>query len=406
MVQRYKGMAMRLFLIMLLGTAMLAASCSAGPPSTATPATTSPATTNTPTASPPPITVQQKCDAPTLNDIGHTPELAGIENWINSEPITIAGELAKNQVVLIDFWTYTCVNCLRTLPFLREWYDKYNDKGLTIIGVHTPEFEFEKLPDNVAEASAKEGVVWPVAQDNNYATWDNFVNRFWPAKYLLIPNRGIVYAHFGEGAYCETEQAIREALTSVGRDVTDIPAGQINNPTRDSTAFAQTRELYGGTLRSTPTNPYVGNLEFYTTPLDFPTVEFVDPGEYRHEFFYLHGRWQRGRESITHARTTENLEDYIALTMLARSANVVVPATDGNPYQVHVYLDDKPLNPEEAGTDIIFTDSGESVVLVTEPRLYNLVQQPTFNERTLKLASNSTLFSVFAFTFGNYETGF
>ena len=130
-------------------------------------------------------------------------ELYGIDSWINSEPFTIEDKLAENHVVLVDFWTYTCVNCIRTLPFLREWYAKYADRGLVILGVHTPEFDFEKDYDNVTDAIAREGIKWPVALDNDYETWDSFRNRFWPAKYLIGIDGQLTYRHFGEGAYIE-----------------------------------------------------------------------------------------------------------------------------------------------------------------------------------------------------------
>jgi len=151
------------------------------------------------------------------------PEIVAVTNWINSEPTTIEAELARGNIVLVDFWTYTCINCLRTMPHLKAWYEKYADHGLTIIGVHTPEFEFEKDTDNVLEAVDRIGVRWPVAQDNNERTWRRFGNRYWPAKYLFSPEHEIVYTHIGEGDYAETELAIREQLIAAGHDIGDIP---------------------------------------------------------------------------------------------------------------------------------------------------------------------------------------
>ena len=123
--------------------------------------------------------------------------------WLNSDGFKIADKTADNQVVLVDFWTYTCVNCLRTLPFLREWQAKYSDRGLVILGVHTPEFEFEKEIENVREAIEREGIEWPVVLDNDYGTWRSFNNRFWPAKYLIGVDGQLRYQHFGEGGYVE-----------------------------------------------------------------------------------------------------------------------------------------------------------------------------------------------------------
>ena len=134
--------------------------------------------------------------------------------WINSEPLTM--DSLRGNVVLIDFWTYTCVNCIRTLPFLREWYDRYSDQGLVIVGVHTPEFEFEKIYENVIEATQDEGVAWPVVQDNEFSVWRSFSNRYWPAKYLIDQTGVIRYTHFGEGKYGETEEMIRKLLDEAG----------------------------------------------------------------------------------------------------------------------------------------------------------------------------------------------
>lgn len=138
------------------------------------------------------------------------PEIKGITHWINSEPLTIAG--LKGKVVLVDFWTYSCINCIRTQPYLNAWYAKYKDKGLEIIGVHTPEFEFEKNIPNVERAVKDEKITYPVAMDNNYATWNAFDNHYWPAKYLIDQNGQIVYTHFGEGDYDEIEQKVQALL--------------------------------------------------------------------------------------------------------------------------------------------------------------------------------------------------
>ena len=138
------------------------------------------------------------------------PEFIGVSHWINSPPLTM--EELRGQVVLIDFWTYTCGNCTRTYSYLKEWHAKYADKGLVIVGVHTPEFEFEKLTENVVRSAGEYDLVWPIAQDNAYATWQVYSNRYWPAEYLVDQNGIVRYTHFGEGAYDETEEQIRKLL--------------------------------------------------------------------------------------------------------------------------------------------------------------------------------------------------
>jgi len=146
-----------------------------------------------------------------LNSNTKAPGFQGEDTWINSEPLTLETDL-KGQVILIDFWTYTCINCVRTLPYLRDWYSKYNEKGFEIIGVHSPEFEFEKVYDNVLNASKEYQLNYPIVLDNNFNIWKAYSNKYWPAHYLIDKNGEIRYTHFGEGNYVETENAIRELL--------------------------------------------------------------------------------------------------------------------------------------------------------------------------------------------------
>jgi len=142
------------------------------------------------------------------------PEFGGIEAWINSGPLTM--EELRGSVVLIDFWTYTCINCINTYPFLKEMQSKYADQGLVIVGVHSPEFEFEKSYENVVAATQKDALVWPMAQDNDFITWRRYGNRYWPSEYLIDKDGVVRYTHFGEGAYAETEAVIRELLAEAG----------------------------------------------------------------------------------------------------------------------------------------------------------------------------------------------
>jgi thiol-disulfide isomerase/thioredoxin len=143
-------------------------------------------------------------------DMGPAPAFTGIDKWIGSEPITI--ESQRGKVVLVDFWTYACINCINTLPYVKKWHETYKDKGLTVIGVHTPEYAFERKTSNVIDAAKRLGVTYPIAQDNRYATWQAYGNQYWPAVYLINKQGRIVYSHFGEGNYAETEAAIQRLL--------------------------------------------------------------------------------------------------------------------------------------------------------------------------------------------------
>ena len=138
------------------------------------------------------------------------PEFTGIDNWLNSAPLKM--QQLRGKVVLVDFWTYTCINCIRTLPYVKSWHEKYKDQGLVVIGVHTPEFPYERSTENVMEALKRFDIKYPVAQDNKYETWGNYKNRYWPATYLINKKGQVIYLHYGEGRYEETEAAIRQLL--------------------------------------------------------------------------------------------------------------------------------------------------------------------------------------------------
>lgn len=148
-----------------------------------------------------------------LNDWGVAPEFRGITQWLNSPALRLAD--LRGKVVLVDFWTYACINCLRTLPHVNRWAETYRDKGLVVVGVHTPEFTFERSTSNVQSAIRRHGVKYPVAMDNNYATWKAFDNSYWPSHYLVDGQGRIRYRHFGEGEYNRTEAAIRTLLTKL-----------------------------------------------------------------------------------------------------------------------------------------------------------------------------------------------
>ena len=340
-------------------------------------------------------------------------ELTGITGWINSEPFTI--ESLRGKVVLIDFWTYTCINCIRTLPYLKEWHTKYADEGLVIIGVHTPEFEFEKNKDNVVQASIKHMLEYAIAQDNDFATWRAYNNMFWPAKYLIDKDGYIVYTHFGEGAYEETEMKIRELLAAAGSSIDKISLEVKPEPERDPLARAsgefmtsQTRELYAGFERnmsayqSGEMPPYVFHEIYYRQP----NVEllYTDPGDHNNHFIYVQGLWHNGLESLTHARETEKYDDYLAVKFYGTTVNVVMSPEGGAPYEVRVTMDGAPLKPEDAGSDIRFDDDGNSYVLVDKAEMFRIVKLSVFGGHALKLSSNSADFSVFAYTFGSYKT--
>ena len=337
-------------------------------------------------------------------------ELKDITAWLNSEPFTL--ESKRGSVVLIDFWTYTCINCIRTLPYLKDWHEKYADKGLMIVGVHAPEFQFEHELENVREAVGKFGLEYPIAQDNDFGTWRAYNNRFWPAKYLIDKDGYIRYTHFGEGAYVETEQVIRELLAESGSPVASIEPSLFPDLERDPESItgdamtSVTRELYAGyernygALQTGSAPPYVQHVEYYEAP--DRSFQYEDPGDHTNHFIYLQGFWNNAAESLNHARETEDYEDYIGVRFFATEVNAVMEPRNGDSYEVRVLVDDMPIAMSLAGEDIMWDDDGNSFILVSGPKMYRVVSSPAFGAHELKLSSNSQEFSLFAFTFGSY----
>jgi thiol-disulfide isomerase/thioredoxin len=345
------------------------------------------------------------------------PDFVGITNWINSGPLSITD--LRGKVVLVDFWTYSCVNCIRTFPFLRDWYSRYADDGLVIVGLHAPEFEFEKDTENVMRASADNGIVWPVAQDNDMLTWSAYENRYWPAKYLVDKDGLIEYTHFGEGSYGETENIIRELLVEAGADLSDdnfetsvdqAPDSAFSDMlVSDPQSVAITPELYAGYQRNFSavqfgSDPYVVQTEYYKSRDS--VASYAAPGDLVPHKVYFQGDWLAEAERARHGRATENYEDYIAVKYSAKSVNAVITSDSGQPYRVRITMDGEYLTDENKGADVMIADDGESYLVVSGPRLYAIVDNPGYVQgKELRISPNSADFGLFAYTFGIYQEG-
>ena len=339
-------------------------------------------------------------------------EVEGIAAWINSDPLTL--EELEGKVVLVDFWTYTCINCIRTFPYLKLWHSRYADDGLVVLGIHTPEFEFEKDYDNVVQATLDNGIIWPVAQDNDYVTWKNYSNRYWPAKYLIDQDGVVRYTHFGEGGYAETEQQIRLLLAEAGANLSDdklvLPTDQEVDMVFLSTRNAQvTPELYAGLERNFSAALY-GRGAYVVQPEYFGSGEEVvtlkAPAELVPHKIYFNGPWSIMAEGSRHARATTENEDYIALKYSAKSVNAVLTAESNNSYRVLLTMNGQALTEKNKGRDVIIGDNGDSYIEVDVARLYELVDHPHYAQgQELRMSSNSPDFGLFAFTFGVYKEG-
>ena len=340
-------------------------------------------------------------------DAGQIPAPApfGLDGWINTEPLDV--EDLKGKVVLLDFWTYTCVNCIRTLPYLKDWHNKYADEGLLIIGVHTPEFEFEKLHENVRVATSDLGIEYPVAQDNDRLTFGIYRVQAWPTKYIMDGTGFVRYYHRGEGSYADTEKVIRYLLEEAGSDLSHIEPNTDTDPQRiagtratDAEQFI-TRELYGGTRRNIDFGgAYIVNEDYYDSAGE--VRDYTDPGERKNHFIFLQGRWLSESENLRHARTTDDYEDYLGIKFYANEVNAVLDVEPGAEYQFRITMDGSPIPQASAGSDIIYDDNGDSIVTVDSPRMYRLVRQQEVSTHELLLMPKDENFSLFSFTFGAY----
>ncbi len=315
------------------------------------------------------------------------PELVGISGYLNTgnRTITIKQELEKGNIVLVDFWTYTCINCIRTLPYLKDWDAKYRDKGLTIIGVHTPEFDFEKDYDNVQAAVNKYEIKYAVVQDNDYETWQAFRNSYWPRKYIIDIDGKIVYDHIGEGGYSDTEKKIQELLEKNGMIINE-------NISDEKTAqrYQLTPELYLGYGFALPRNQDIGNTEGLQPE---KTIEYEMAKNLVRNVIYLKGKWKSNNDYVESKQANATL----ILNYTASSVNIVADNLKSDPIIVEVFIDDKYLTEEIAGDDLKF-DGDKSFVRINEPRLYNIVKGEYGSHKLTLVVSEE--FGLNAFTFG------
>ncbi len=307
------------------------------------------------------------------------PEFIPGGEWINSSPLTI--ESLKGKVVLVDFWTYTCINCIRTFPYTKSWYEKYKDQGFVLVGVHTPEFEFEKNAVNVKKAVKDFSITYPVLQDNNYATWKAYQNRYWPAHYLIDAQGRIRHTHFGEGEYEETERIIQDLLMEAGKN---INKDSVVSLTEQTPSRHISPETYLGFQR----------MEFYYPSGTLPkgVKEFNLSGNLPVNRFEFGGSWEINEEF---ALTGSNA--VLAYNFSGNKVFLVLrPGAIGSNSKVRVYLDGKKIERENAGADV-----QNSEAIIDSDRLYNLVDLKNKpGQHLLRLEFDQAGIEAFAFTFG------
>jgi cytochrome c biogenesis protein CcdA/thiol-disulfide isomerase/thioredoxin len=315
------------------------------------------------------------------------PSLSGATQWLNSPPLT--SEMLRGKVVLVDFWTYSCINCLRTLPYLKAWNEKYRDQGLVIIGVHTPEFAFEKDPHNVEQAIHDLGITYPVAMDNEYTIWNAYKNQYWPAHYLIDVNGKIRHQHFGEGAYQETEQMIQTLLKEAHHGALAMGDELVLVAGSGATAAAADTE------RSPET--YLG----YARQQNLVSPEAIKkdmPGQYtaprtlKANQWALSGKWRVSAEFAA----VQASGGAISFRFQGRDLHLVLGAHDGKPVRFKVTLDGVAPDADH-GMDIDAQGNG----VIREQRLYQLVRQSgKIATHTFRIEFLDADAEAFAFTFG------
>lgn len=305
-------------------------------------------------------------DGGLMMDVARAPELTGIAAWINSNPLTM--ESLRGKVVLVDFWTYSCINCIRTQPYLNAWHEKYSSDGLVIIGVHAPEFAFEKIENNVREASQKAGIKYPIALDNDFKTWNDYANRYWPAKYLIDQNGNIVYKHFWEGKYVETEQKIQELLG----------AKKELEKEAEKSSREKTPETYLGSSRA-------ANF-LLDQPLENGDKRFILNTPDIHKWS-IGGAWKVNSEYIESMASPPGDITRMELQFMAKKVFLVV-SSDTKKWTLEVSVLDGPW----------WRIGVPNVVPITQDGIYTLYGNDTFNTSSILIIPSAWL-RLHAFTF-------
>ena len=307
------------------------------------------------------------------------PELVGIQDWINSKPLTLKD--LRGKVVLVDFWTYSCINCIRNNPYIEKWYKTYKDQGFVVIGMHAPEFAFEKVLGNVKKGVNDQKITYPVALDNDFSTWNAFRNQYWPAAYLIDAEGKVRREHFGEGEYQESEDAIRALLEEKGARLSGkmVTTGKEKVPQTSG----QTPETYLGSARA---SNYSGSPALGASN----RANFTQSSGLRPDYWSLGGTWEVDEQSIT-ARGNSTLRFRVS----GKEVYLVMGAE--TEVKVGLQLDGKPVSQtRSAGSDV--TDNH---VIVKESKLYRLVSHPTFVEDSIIELTIPDGVTLNAFTFGS-----
>jgi thiol-disulfide isomerase/thioredoxin len=319
-----------------------------------------------------------------LSNYGPAPNIVGISGWINSQPLNISQ--LKGKVVLVDFWTYSCINCIRSIPHLNAWQSEYGgSNGLVIIGVSTPEFQFEHNYSNVYAAVKKFNITYPVALDNNYGTWDAYHNEYWPADYLVDANGTIRYEAFGEGDYNQTENAIRILLAQAGYKV---PTASTSVPLGVNFSGIGSPEIYFG--YATARQPLGGGESFAPNQ----TKTYLPQNITQQNAAYLFGSWYNAPDGMISVNNSR-----IYLVYYAKNVNIVASGVNGTNSTITLKVNGMNLNQSYLGADDMISN-GIATATIGPSRLYNIVSAPSYSGWHELEIDASPGFKIYTFTFG------
>ena len=328
------------------------------------------------------------------------PDFLGNHVWINARPLSLKREL-KGKVVLVDFWEYTCINCIRTLPALKQLETRYKPYGFEIVGVHAPEFDFAYKPANVAIGTTRQRISWPVVVDSDFSIWHAYDSNSWPNKFLIGANGIIVRQHSGEGGYGELERQIREELRKAHPGVTFPASWKIPEDTDDfnpSRCGVTSEETYIGTTRGGSWGGEIANREGFQLG---KTVLYSSMPRTVRRGFFAHGLWKNEPDDFEHARQTSSPTDYIGMRYRGHEVYAVMQLRTGATARVYVTRDGRPLPPKLRGVDIKVDDRGRTYIELKEGRMYYVVQGEDASEHELRLAPTQPGVAINSFTFGN-----
>ena len=317
--------------------------------------------------------------------------------WLNTEPL--GADQLRGKVVLVDFWEYTCVNCLRTLPYEKAWYARYARDGFVLVGVHTPEFGFSGEPRNVAAAAKRLGITWPIVLDSKHAIWNRYANDVWPRELLYDRSGRLIADHPGEGDYPQMEQRIQKALLN-GHPSLRLPAVMDYLP-QDSYAkpgavcYPHTQEMYVNAMRD---DSALGNAQGFAAGR---TMQFEDAGPHADGRAYLQGRWFAAAEAMVSAARNRS---HVAIRYHALQVVAVLKPTAGA-VLVTVLQDGAPLPKQDAGADVRYDSAGNAFITVDAAREYDIVMNKHFGQHELELLPQRPGLALYTFDFEACEVG-